>query len=128
MKTYKETIARGVLDSAYMVHKAVGPGLLESVYESCLVKELRDRGFNVKNQVEIPIHYMGEKIENEYRIDLLVNNEIIIELKAVESLLPVHEAQLMSYLRIANKKLGFLINFNVPLIKDGIRRYVNNYL
>jgi GxxExxY protein len=116
-----------VLDASFQVHKEMGPGLLESIYELCLMKELQLRGLNVQNQVSIPLIYKGFEISKDFRIDILVENEIIIELKAVEFLLPVHKAQIISYLKLSNKKLGFLINFNTDLIKNGFNRYVNNF-
>lgn len=122
-----ENYAREILDSSIMVHKEMGPGLLESVYQYCLVEELRLRKVFVEEQVSVPLFYKGKPLEKDFRIDILVANEIIIELKAVECLLPVHEAQIISYLKLADKRLGFLINFNVPLLKSGFRRFVNNY-
>jgi GxxExxY protein len=114
-----------VLDAAIMVHKEMGPGLLESIYHHCLVKELRNRGLRVEPLVVIPLKYRGQLINKDYVIDLLVEGEIIVELKAIECLLPVHEAQIISYLRLADKCIGLLINFNVPLLKQGFRRFVN---
>ncbi|KOH43973.1 hypothetical protein NC99_31890 [Sunxiuqinia dokdonensis] len=105
----------------------MGPGLLESVYELCLLKELQIRGIKASNQVPVPLFYKSENLNKDFRIDLLVENEIIIELKAVDYILPVHEAQIISYLKLTGKKLGLLINFNVPLLKDGFKRYVNNF-
>ena len=101
--------------------------MLESVYELCLAKELGIRSIKYERQVFLPLYYRGEDLNKEFRIDLLVEDEIIIEIKAVEFLLPVHEAQIISYLKLADKKLGFLINFNVPLLKNGFRRFVNNF-
>lgn len=109
------------------VHKEMGPGLLESVYEMCLMKEFELRGIKAKNQVPIPINYKGFELSKEFKIDILVENEIILELKSTETMIPVFEAQLISYLRLTNKKLGYLINFNVPLVKTGIKRFVNNF-
>ena len=120
-----EKIGKQIVDAAYCVHKILGPGLLESAYEACLVMELILRGFNVERQKALPVFYKGKKLDVGYRLDLLVENEIIIELKAVEKLLPIHEAQLISYLKLSDKRLGYLINFNVTLIKDGIVRKVN---
>jgi len=105
----------------------MGPGLLEAVYEYCLQKELVSRGVYTQNQVFLPLHYKGEKLQKDFRIDLLVCKQIIIEVKAVDTVLPVHEAQIISYLKLSNLKLGFLINFNVPLLKEGFRRYVHNF-
>lgn len=113
-----------IVDSAIKVHKELGPGLLESVYEHCLAHELLKRGVAVKRQCAVPIQYDGETLDAGLRIDLLVNDEIVLEIKAVEKVIPVHEAQLLTYLKLACKPMGFLINFNVRLLKDGIRRYV----
>ena len=120
-------LSKQILDASLTVHKEMGPGLLESVYESCLFQELSLRNIEVKSQVFLPLHYKGVELNKDFRIDMLVENEIIIELKAVDTILPVHEAQIISYLKLADKKLGFLINFNVPLIKNGFRRFINGY-
>ena|SRR5688572_22526078 len=114
-----------ILDAAITVHKEMGPGLLEAVYQHCMVKELRSRGLFVSMMVPVPLHYKGEALNKDYVIDILVEDEIILELKAIEGILAVHEAQIISYLKLANKRLGFLINFNVPLLKQGFKRYVN---
>jgi GxxExxY protein len=127
-KSEYERFARHIVNAAFEVHKELGPGLIESVYEVCLVEELRNRGLFVESQVRIPVVFKGKMLEKEFVVDLLVENSIIIELKAVENLLPVHEVQLVTYLKLADKKLGFLINFNVSLIKIGIRRKINGYL
>lgn len=127
VKEEYEWVARQIFLSALEVHKTLGPGLLESVYEYSLMKELRLREIEVEFQVKVPLHYKGYDTHKEFFIDLLVMKEIIIEVKSVDALNPVHEAQLLSYLKLANKKLGFLINFNVILIKDGFKRRVNNY-
>jgi GxxExxY protein len=116
-----------ILDAAITVHKEMGPGLLESVYELCLFKELQLRNIFVENQVSVPLYYKGENLNKDFRIDILVEKEIVIELKAVDYILPVHEAQIISYLKLTDKKLGLLINFNVPLLKEGFKRFVNNY-
>ena len=116
-----------ILDASITVHKEMGPGLLESVYELCLMKELQLRGIFAENQVPVPLFYKGEDLNKNYRIDILVEKEIIIELKAVEYILPVHEAQIISHLKLTDKSLGFLINFNVPLLKEGFRRFVNKF-
>lgn len=120
-------LAHSIIDAAYTVHRMMGPGLLESVYEHCLAYELQLRQIPVKRQVSIPLIYRGVTISKEYVIDLLVADAVILELKAVEALLPIHQAQLISYLKLADKRLGFLLNFNVPVMKDGIRRVVNNF-
>ena len=120
-------LSKEILDASITVHKEMGPGLLESVYELCLLKELQLRNIFVEHQVLIPLFYRGEDLNKDFRIDILVEKEIIIELKAVDYLLPVHEAQIISYLKLTDIKLGFLINFNVPLLKHGFRRFVNNF-
>ncbi len=116
-----------ILDAAIKVHTALGPGLLESAYEVCLAHELRQRGLNVQTQVILPIEYDGLKLDAGYRIDLLVEDKVIVELKAVEKMLPLYEAQILSYLRLRNMEVGLLINFNVMKLKDGFKRIVNNY-
>jgi GxxExxY protein len=122
-----DRIAAMVVDAAYKVHSQLGPGLLESTYEACLEHELKKRGLTVARQVPQPFHYDDIVIDAGYRLDLIVNDGIIIELKAVENLLPIHQAQLLTYLKLSGRTLGFLINFNVSLIKDGIRRLVRNH-
>lgn len=116
-----------LLDAAISVHKEMGPGLLEAVYQYCLAKELEIRSVPFETMVPVPLIYKGFVLNKEYVIDILVADEIIIELKAVEGILPVHKAQLISYLRLADKRVGLLINFNVPLLKNGFRRFVNKY-
>ncbi len=122
--TQLDKIAAEVVDAAYKIHKHFGPGLLESAYEACLFRELQKRGLKVERQVEVPLIYDGERMEIGFRIDLLVQERLIVELKAIENLQPVHEAQVITYLKITNQRLGLLINFNVPLIKNGIKRIV----
>lgn len=114
-----------IIDAAMQVHRELGPGLLESVYEACLIEELRNRDLEVLSQVRIPIVYKGKELNKDFIIDLLVENKIIIELKAVEDLMPVHEVQLVTYLKLSGMKLGYLINFNVSLLKYGIKRKIN---
>lgn len=116
-----------ILDASISVHKEMGPGLLESVYEHCLVKELQLRNIDCAVQVIVPLIYKGHTLDKEFRIDILIEDEIVVEVKAVDSILPVHEAQLISYLKLMDKRVGFLINFNVPLLKDGFKRYVNKF-
>ena len=116
-----------ILDSSIAVHKEMGPGLLESVYELCLRKELQLRGIKSEHQRILPLFYKGHEISKDFRIDFLVEKEIVVEFKAVEAILPVHQAQLISYLKLADKRLGFLINLNVSLLKDGFHRFVNNF-
>lgn len=108
------------------VHSALGPGLLESAYEACLVHELHKVGFHVASQLALPVVYDGIQIDVGYRIDLLVNDSIIVELKAVEKLLPIHQAQLLSYLKLSGKRIGLLINFHELHLRDGIKRMVND--
>ena len=115
-----------IIKAAINVHKELGPGLLESVYQACMVIELEDMGKKVEAEVPVPVNYGGRKIHEEgFRIDLLVEDRIIVELKSVEKLQPVHHKQLLTYLRLANKELGLLINFNEVLLKDGISRMIN---
>ena len=118
-------VSGDIVDAALKVHKQLGPGLLESAYEICLKYELKKRGRDVKSQVEIPIVYDGLEIDAGYRLDLLVENSVIVEIKSVSIINRVHEAQLLSYLKLGGYKLGLLINFNVLRIKDGIKRMVN---
>lgn len=120
-------LSKLILEASIDVHKQLGPGLLESVYEVCLFKELSDKRLNLQRQVMLPVVYKGDVMDLNFRIDLLVEDEIILELKAVDVLLPVHEAQIITYLKLAEKWLGFLINFNVPKLIDGFKRKVNNF-
>ena len=122
-----DKVAADIVDAALKIHRELGPGLLESAYETCLEHELLKRGYQVERQKSQPVHYDGIVIDVGYRIDLLVNDAVIIELKAVTELAPIHHAQLLTYLKLSRKSLGFLINFNVPLIKDGIRRVANQF-
>lgn len=117
-------ISGHIVDAAYAVHSHLGPGLLESVYEVCLVHELTKRGLAVARQVDVPVEYDGIKIDSALRVDLIVEKSVLVELKAVESLLAVHAAQVLTYLKLTGCRLGLLINFNVPLIRDGIKRLV----
>ena len=118
-------IGDAIIASAMKVHSAVGPGLLESAYETCLLYELEKRGVTVRRQVLIPIRYEDLTIDNGYRIDLLVGNLVVVELKVVEAILPVHRGQLLSYLRLGGFKLGYLLNFHVSHLRDGIVRMAN---
>ena len=122
------SITERIIRCAIEVHKELGPGLVESVYEVCLKKVLMNDGLNVKSQLVLPVYFKGEILDKAFVLDLLVEDEIIPELKSLEFILPVHEAQLVTYLKLANKKLGLLINFNVVLLKDGIRRRINGDL
>ena len=121
-----ELIAKIIVNSAFKVHKELGPGLLEKVYEACLVYEITKAGFEVKRQVEVPIIYDGVTLKEYLRLDIIVENSIIIEVKAVDIINPVWNAQIISHLKLTNNELGFLINFNVPLIKNGIKRFINS--
>jgi GxxExxY protein len=116
-----------ILDACITVHKIMGPGLLESIYEQCLMKEFELRMVKAQNQVPVSLIYKKHELSRELKIDILVENEIILELKSSEIMHPVYEAQIISYLKLINKKLGFLINFNVPVLKNGFKRYVNNF-
>lgn len=120
-----EDIATGIVHAAYRVHRTLGPGLLERIYESCLAYELRKAGYRVERQIPLPIVYDGLVFEEGLRLDLLVENRIIIEIKAADHPHPIWTAQLLSHLKLTDKKLGFLINFNVPLLRDGIKRYIH---
>ncbi len=130
MQTYaplsdrEEQIARAIVSCAYTVHKALGPGLLESVYEVCYCHELGKHGYAIRRQVPVPIVYDGLTFNDALRLDVLVDDRVICELKAVEEMHPVFTAQLLSQLKLTGKRLGFLINFNVPLIKQGIKRVI----
>ncbi len=114
-----------IVDAAMKVHTALGPGLLESAYEACLAYELRKRGLSVRTQMEMPICYEDIEIDVGYLIDMMVADTVVVELKVVESLLPIHRAQILSYLKLARKSLGLLLNIHVPHMKDGISRYAN---
>ena len=125
MKNDIEAVAKDIVDAAFKVHKEFGPGLLESAYQQCHAYELRKRGKKVLTEVLLPINYDGQQIDAGYRIDMIVDDMIIIENKAVESILPIHTAQLITYLKLKDCRLGFLINWNVKLIKNGIKRVAN---
>lgn len=122
---HENEISFSIRKAAYNIHTALGPGLLESVYETLLCHELRKAGLRVQTQVALPVLYDGLKLENGFRLDVLVENKVVVELKSVETLLEVHHMQLITYLKLSGLKLGLLINFNVPLIKNGIFRKVN---
>lgn len=122
-----DRIAKDVVDAAYKIHTTLGPGLLESAYEACLAHELTKRGYEVERQKPQPVFYDGLQIEVGYRLDIMVNGELILELKSIDQLLPIHHAQLMTYLKLSGKTLGLLINFNVPAIKLGIKRIALNH-
>jgi GxxExxY protein len=120
-----EELATRVLDAAFKVHQALGPGLLESVYEACLCHELHLRGIPFERQVSLPIVYEGLRLESGLRLDVLVDKRLIVELKSVEQLTPLFGSQLLTHLKLSDRRLGLLINFNVTLFKDGLRRVVN---
>jgi GxxExxY protein len=120
-------VTEEIIGAAIRVHRELGPGLLESAYEACLAYELADHGLLVEQQKPLTLHYRGREIDCAYRLDLLVEGEVIVEVKSVEKLLPVHDAQLLSYLRLANCPVGLLLNFNVPVLTQGLRRLANNY-
>lgn len=120
----KEEIGKRIVDSAYVVHHALGPGLLESVYEACFCHELGKHGLQYKKQISVPIQYDGLVFNAALRLDVLVEDLVICELKSVDCILPIFSAQLLSYMRLSNKTLGYLINFNTVLIKNGIKRLI----
>jgi GxxExxY protein len=119
-------ISGQIVDAAMKVHSALGPGLLESTYQTCLLFELHRRGLRAEREVELPVVYDGVRIDCGYRIDLLVEDVVIVETKSVNSLAPLHQAQLLAYLRLSGRKVGLLMNFNVLHLKDGIKRLVND--
>jgi GxxExxY protein len=121
-----EGVASRIVNACLAVHRVLGPGLLESMYQTCLAHELRGMGLRVDVEIMLPVRYRDLRVEAGYRIDMLVEDLVVIENKAVQALLPIHEAQLLTYLRLSGKKLGFLINWNMARIKDGIHRRVNN--
>jgi GxxExxY protein len=119
-------LSNQIIGLAIEVHKQLGPGLLESTYEQCLAYELVQAGIPFEQQKQLPVQYKGIRLDCGYRLDLLVDNKVIVEIKAVESLLPIHEAQLLTYLKLSNVKLGLLLNFNVMMMKQGIKRVANH--
>jgi GxxExxY protein len=121
----EEAIGRKILAAAMKIHSAIGSALLESAYEACLAHELRKEGLPLERQIALPIVYDGEQLDAGYRLDLWIERKVIVEVKSVERLLPIHGSQLLSYLRLSNSKLGYLLNFNVVHMKDGIKRIVN---
>ena len=120
----EEDIGKAIVGAAFKIHKELGPGLLEKVYEVCLAHELRKNGFQVVRQIDIPIQYDGITFDEGLRLDILVENKIIVEVKAIEQVNPVWQAQVLSHLKLTGLRLGYLINFNVPLMKDGIKRFI----
>jgi GxxExxY protein len=121
-----DRLTHDIIGAAIAVHRALGPGLLESAYEACLAFELTERGLKVEQQKPLPVVYREVRVDCGYRLDLLVEDSVIVELKSVDQLAPIHDAQLLSYLRLANLQVGLLINFNVKVLTDGIRRRVNH--
>ena len=121
----ENAVAKEIVDVAYRIHTALGPGLFESVYEAVMASELRKRNLQVATEQSIPVTYEGTHIEIGFRADLIVENKVIVEIKSIAEIAPLHKKQLLTYLRLADKRLGLLINFNVALIKDGITRIVN---
>ncbi|TVR89840.1 MAG: GxxExxY protein [Saprospirales bacterium] len=121
----ENAISRKIIGAAIEVHRQLGPGLLESSYQQCLFHELMSRGLRASNEVPLPIVYKGQKLDAGYRLDLLVEDKVVVEVKSAEALAKIHFAQLLTYLRLKDKKLGLLINFNTLLLKDGIQRVVN---
>jgi GxxExxY protein len=126
-REYLNNLSSIILNAAINVHREMGPGLLEGVYQQCMGKELQNRNLIVSSMVPVSLKYKGTSLNKDYIIDMLVENEIILELKAVDSLLPMHDAQIITCLKLADKRLGFFINFNVTLLKFGFRRFVNNF-
>lgn len=124
--TREDALSRDIIAAAIEVHRVLGPGLLESSYEECLCYEFQERGIHFERQKPLPVAYKGKKLDCAYRLDVLVDGVVLLELKSVDSLQPIHQAQVLTYLRLSGNKLGLLINFNVPLLKNGIRRVVNN--
>ena len=122
-----DSITRRIIGAAIEVHRRLGPGLLESAYEACLAFELREMGLRVEQQKPLPVVYKEVNLDCGYRMDLVVEDAIVVEIKAVEKLAPIHDAQLLSYLRLANKSVGLLINFHVRLLKNGVKRIVNDF-
>ena len=120
-------VTEKILGAAIEVHRHIGPGLLESAYEECLCLELSNCGLRFQRQVHLPVQYKGVRLDCAYKMDLVVEDSVIIEIKAVDALLPIHKAQLLTYLRASGKRTGLLINFNVVMLKDGIRRVLNGY-
>jgi GxxExxY protein len=126
-ESHLNTLSGKVIGAAMKVHSALGPGVLESAYEACVIHELKNQNIMVESQVKLPIIYNGEKIDAGYRIDLLVENSLVVELKAVETIMKIHKMQLLSYLKLSDLRLGLLINFNVPHLREGLHRIVNRF-
>lgn len=124
LSAHLESLATALIDSAFKVHQALGPGLLESVYESCFCIELTNRGISYERQAQMPLVYEGVNVDGGFRLDLLVEKSIVVEIKAVEKVLPIHQSQVLTYLKLTNLRLGLLVNFNVQMFKQGVRRVV----
>ncbi|MEW5956572.1 MAG: GxxExxY protein [Chloroflexota bacterium] len=124
MALYEKELTQQIIGAAIEVHQALGPGLLESAYQACLARELTLRGIPYEQEKPLPVEYKGVKLDCGYRLDFLVTGKVIVELKAVDELHPIHEAQLLTYLKLTGCKVGLLINFNVPVLKNGIKRMV----
>lgn len=124
MALMHEELTEKIVGAAIEVHRALGPGLLESAYEACLCRELEMRGVRFSRQFAVPVEYKGEKLDCGYRIDVLVEESVVVELKCVEKIDPIHTAQLLTYLKLAHKRVGLLLNFHVPTLRDGITRRV----
>ncbi|MGA2356807.1 MAG: GxxExxY protein [Terriglobales bacterium] len=122
-----DEISHRIIGAAIEVHRHLGPGLLESAYQSCLAFELKQLGLKLEEQKPLPVVYKNAKLDCDYRLDFVVEDEIIIEIKAIEKLLPIHDAQLLSYLRLTKKRVGLLMNFHVPVLKNGLKRIVNEF-
>jgi GxxExxY protein len=122
-----DTLSNVIIGAGILVHKALGPGLLESSYEACTAYDLTERGIPVERQVPLPIQYKGVRLDCGYRLDMVVDRRIIVEFKSVTNLVPIHDAQMLTYLRLSNLTVGLIMNFNVVLLKDGIRRIVREY-
>ena len=117
-------VSKAVIGAAIEVHRNLGPGLLESIYESCLCRELERSSIGFQRQISLPVRYKGEELDCEYRFDLIVENSLVVEIKAVETMNPVYRAQMLTYLKVSGIRTGLLINFNTPVLKDGIQRFV----
>jgi GxxExxY protein len=126
-RTAMKELTEKIIGASIEIHRALGPGLLESAYRECLCYELSQAGLFFKKEVPLPVVYKNVKLDCGYRLDIIIEDKLILELKAIEKLLPIHEAQLLTYLKITGLTLGLLINFNVPLLKDGVKRIANNY-
>ena len=122
----EDLLSKEIIGAAIEVHRHLGPGLLESTYEQCLYKELGLRGISIRQQVPLPVSYKGFELDCGYRLDIVVEDKVIIELKSVENIEPIHQAQLLTYLKLSGLKLGILVNFNVPILRKGIKRMVND--